>query len=41
VEFLDSQLREADSVRVFGRIDNLFDVHYQNPIGFERLGFGI
>jgi vitamin B12 transporter len=26
---------------VFGRIDNLFDERYQDPIGFERPGFGI
>jgi vitamin B12 transporter len=26
---------------VFGRIDNLFNQHYQNPTGFERPGFGI
>jgi vitamin B12 transporter len=26
---------------VFGRIDNLFNAHYQNPTGFERPGFGI
>ncbi len=25
---------------VFGRIDNLFDRGYQNPVGFERPGFG-
>jgi vitamin B12 transporter len=31
----------SDQVSVFGRIDNLFDVHYQDPIGFERPGFGI
>jgi vitamin B12 transporter len=24
-----------DQRSVFGRIDNLFDVHYQDPIGFE------
>jgi vitamin B12 transporter len=30
-----------DQWSVFGRIDNLFDVHYQDPIGFERPGFGI
>jgi vitamin B12 transporter len=30
-----------DQWNVFGRIDNLFDVHYQDPIGFERPGFGI
>jgi vitamin B12 transporter len=26
---------------VFGRIDNLFNEHYQNPTGFDRPGFGI
>lgn len=30
-----------DNVTVFGRIDNLLDEHYQNPIGFEKQGFGI
>jgi vitamin B12 transporter len=25
---------------VFGRIDNLLDRHYQDPVGFERSGFG-
>lgn len=30
-----------DSVTVFGRIDNLLDERYQNPIGFEKQGFGI
>jgi vitamin B12 transporter len=27
-------------VSLFGRIDNLFDHRYQDPIGFERPGFG-
>jgi vitamin B12 transporter len=26
---------------LFGRIDNLLDERYQNPIGFEKQGFGI
>jgi vitamin B12 transporter len=30
-----------DQVTVFGRIDNLFNVQYQNPIGFDRPGLGI
>lgn len=30
-----------ENVTVFGRIDNLFDERYQDPIGFERPGFGI
>jgi len=29
------------NVTVFGRINNLFDEHYQDPIGFEKPGFGI
>ena len=30
-----------DQVKVFGRIDNLFNLHYQNPTGFLQTGFGI
>jgi vitamin B12 transporter len=30
-----------DNVTVFARIDNLFDEHYQDPIGFMKQGFGI
>jgi vitamin B12 transporter len=26
---------------LFGRLDNLFDLHYQDPTGFERPGLGI
>lgn len=29
------------NVTVFGHIDNLLDERYQNPIGFEKQGFGI
>ena len=28
------------NMSVFGRIENLFDHGYQNPVGFERPGFG-
>ena len=28
------------NLTAFARIDNLFDHRYQNPIGFERPGFG-
>ena len=28
------------NAKVFGRIDNLFDHGYQNPVGFERPGLG-
>lgn len=30
-----------DNMTVFGRIDNLFDVQYQEPIGFERPGLSV
>jgi vitamin B12 transporter len=30
-----------DQLKVFGRIDNLFNVHYQNPTGFLAPGFGV
>jgi vitamin B12 transporter len=30
-----------DQIKVFGRIDNLFNLHYQNPTGFLQPGFGI
>jgi vitamin B12 transporter len=30
-----------DQLKVFGRIDNLFNVHYQNPTGFLSPGLGV
>ena len=30
-----------DQVKVFGRVDNLFNVHYQNPPGFMQPGLGV
>jgi vitamin B12 transporter len=30
-----------DGLTAYGRIDNLLDRHYQDPIGFQRPGFGI
>lgn len=30
-----------EQAAVFGRIDNLFNEHYQNPTGFERPGLGV
>lgn len=30
-----------ENVKLFGRIDNLFDVRYQNPTGFLRPGLGV
>jgi vitamin B12 transporter len=31
----------SDQIKVFGRVDNLFNVHYQNPTGFLQPGLGI
>jgi vitamin B12 transporter len=31
----------SDQVKVFGRVDNLFNLHYQNPTGFLASGLGI
>ena len=31
----------TDQVKVFGRVDNLANVHYQNPTGFLQPGLGI
>jgi vitamin B12 transporter len=30
-----------DNAKVFARVDNLFDLRYQNPTGFDRPGLGI
>jgi vitamin B12 transporter len=30
-----------EQVKVFGGIDNLFNLHYESPAGFDRPGFGI
>ncbi|MEW6639122.1 MAG: TonB-dependent receptor [Pseudomonadota bacterium] len=37
---LAGDYRVSDQIKVFGRVDNLFDTHYQNPTGFlaPRLG---
>ncbi|GAC1497270.1 MAG: TonB-dependent receptor [Bradyrhizobium sp.] len=31
----------SDQSKVFGRVDNLFNMHYQNPTGFLQPGLGI
>jgi vitamin B12 transporter len=31
----------TDQIKVFGRVDNLFNVHYQNPTGFLQPGLGV
>jgi vitamin B12 transporter len=30
-----------DQIKVFGRVDNLFNVHYQNPTGFLQPSLGV
>jgi len=30
-----------NGLTAYARIDNLLDRHYQDPIGFQRPGFGI
>src|ERR1700722_3221537 len=30
-----------DQLRIFGRVDNLFNLHYQNPTGFLEPGLGV
>ena len=31
----------GDQVKLFGRVDNLFNLHYQNPTGFLAPGLGV
>jgi vitamin B12 transporter len=30
-----------DQIKIFGRVDNLFNLHYQNPTGFLAPGLGV
>jgi vitamin B12 transporter len=38
---LAANYKVNENLTVFGRIDNLLDKRYQDPIGFERPGFGV
>jgi vitamin B12 transporter len=38
---LATSYKVNENASIFGRIDNLFDLHYQDPTGFERPGFGV
>ena len=38
---LTSDYAINDQLKIFGRIDNLFNVHYQNPTGFLAPGLGV
>jgi len=31
----------SDQIKIFGRVDNLFNTHYQNPTGFLQPGLGV
>jgi vitamin B12 transporter len=31
----------GDQIKLFGRVDNLFNLHYQNPTGFLAPGLGV
>ncbi len=37
---LAANYRIDKHVEIFGRIDNLFNRHYEEPIGFDQTGFG-
>jgi vitamin B12 transporter len=36
-----AEYKATRQTTVFGRIDNLFDEHYQNPLGYEKTGIGV
>ncbi len=38
---LAAEYKATDKVTVFGRIDNLFDKRWENPVGFLVSGFGV
>jgi vitamin B12 transporter len=38
---LATNYKVNENATIFGRIDNLFDLHYQDPTGFERPGLGV
>ncbi len=38
---LAASYKVDEHITAFGRVDNLFDRHYEVPIGFERPGLGI
>jgi vitamin B12 transporter len=36
-----AEYKATQQTTVFGRIDNLFDKHYENPLGYEKTGIGV
>ncbi|HLL27757.1 MAG TPA: TonB-dependent receptor [Xanthobacteraceae bacterium] len=38
---LAANYKVSENLVVFGRVDNLFDKHYEDPFGFERPGLGV
>jgi vitamin B12 transporter len=37
---LAAEYKATDKVTVFGRVDNLFDKRWENPVGYLAPGFG-
>lgn len=38
---LATNYKVTENATLFGRIDNLFDLHYEDPTGFDRPGIGL
>ena len=38
---LAAEYKATDKVTVFGRVDNLFDKRWENPVGFLVPGLGV
>jgi vitamin B12 transporter len=38
---LEGSYNLRHGLTAYARIDNLLDLHYQDPLGFDRPGFGI
>jgi len=38
---LAAEYKVDDRVTVFGRVDNLFNRHYESPVGFDQMGIGV
>ena len=38
---LAANYKVSENLVVFGRVDNLLDKHYEDPLGFEKTGIGV
>jgi vitamin B12 transporter len=38
---LAGEYKTSQNTTIFGRIDNLFDKHYENPLGYAKPGIGV